>query len=124
MDRRTCAVMGAVYFELMNSLAIMAQGEEVSKCTIAAFRAAAPQLEEQGYKSSLELIADELERYNRMIRRVKAYLKLAASEEIEEAEEAKQKLEQAIVEANIARLRLSSYIIDLLRDMAKRAEEC
>lgn len=124
MDRRTCAVMGAVYFELMNTLAILAQGGEVSKCTIEAFRAAAPQLEELGFRDSLALLAGELEGYNKLMARVKAYLRLMATDDEEVKMEVADKLNKAIEDANIARLRLSSYILSLLRAMAKRAEEC
>lgn len=125
MDRRTCALLGAVYFELFNVLEELAHGEEIGSCTLKALKLAAEQLKEHGVGESVELVAGELERYNSLVRRMRTYLMLAANEEDpEEAEEAKKKLARVVEDANIARLRLSNYIIELLRTMARLAEEC
>jgi len=125
MDRQQCSIMSVAYFELMGVVEQLSESAEIPGCTIELLEKARLLLEELGIGSRLELIINEIKRYNAQLRRTVLYHELMqAAEDEEEAERYKQQFMEHAERTNVMRLKLANFIIDTMKLIAEKAEEC
>ena len=125
MERQECAILSITYFELMEVLEQLADAAEIPPCTIELLEKARKVLERQGLESRLDIIIKEIKKYNSQVRKALLYHELwQAMEDIEEAEQHRAKFMEYAEETNIMRLKLASFILDTMKLIAEKAEEC